>query len=86
MRVQYIFAVPYHIMISTIQCAMRTSVTKVILECSPDVARQVMGDHYYKQCFHESVWGLYEHTHRYDTTIYTSSHLYIKSHVRILSY
>jgi predicted dinucleotide-binding enzyme len=48
MRVQYIFAVPYHIMISTIQCAMRTSVTKVILECSPDVALQVMGEHFYK--------------------------------------
>jgi hypothetical protein len=27
---------------------MRTSVTKVILECSPDVALQVMGEHFYK--------------------------------------
>jgi hypothetical protein len=42
---------------------MRMSVTKVILECSPDVARQVMGEHYYKQCFHENVDGVYRNTH-----------------------
>jgi hypothetical protein len=30
--------------------------------------------------------GRYEHTYRYNTTIYISSHLYLKSHVRILSY
>jgi hypothetical protein len=42
---------------------MRTSVTKVILECSPDVARQVIGENYYKQCFHKNVDGVYRNTH-----------------------
>jgi hypothetical protein len=42
---------------------MRTSITKVSLECSPDAARQVSGEHYHKKCFHENVDGVYIHTH-----------------------